>query len=162
MIMPSTDDNYQIPDNYAVITNDVIELMRKESRKHNANITKWLSQLSKVEKRHLFVAFAGKNKIDGSKAVFDETKTQLTQIFFGFTDIDNGWMKGVALSEIIFNGQNAKAYLHGPDMKMTILEGFFDKYLDQGVGYLDPEGKKFKVAARYQEKLKTASASDSL
>jgi hypothetical protein len=157
--MSRADDNYQIPENYIQINDDVINLLKVDTVTHNKNITNWLNQLSKVQKRHLFVAFAEKNILNGNLIKFDDSKTQLSQIFFGFTDIDNGWMHGSSLSEIISYGQTAKSFAHGPDMNLVILEGWFDKYLEQGVTFLDPEAIKFKTAARKSEKLKAASGS---
>lgn len=105
------------------------------------NLWKWVR---KYRDRPLFVAFSEK---DGR--TYDEAKTLASRLYIGFHRLDDGWLHGSRLIEILCNGAAAESWAYQPAMQFREIPGWWDKYIEHGKCFIDPEHYLYLDNARW-------------
>lgn len=86
----------------------------------------------------LVVAFATEGKKE-----YDPTKTQASSLYIGigngFSDIDDGWLHGARLTEVLGNGVKAVSFAFPPRMKFVIVPDWWERYAAGGKCIIDPK-----------------------
>ncbi len=120
-------------------TTELIKLIKPESdkEKYSQNLFRWLRKNRNVP---VFAAFSPLSFVDENMTTErDTSKTQCSHIYIGVGDLDQGWLHGARLSEIITNGTKAQSWAHPPNRKFVILKDWFEQYIKQGKCFIDPE-----------------------
>jgi hypothetical protein len=94
----------------------------------------------------LFVAFATEGK-----ETYDASKTQASRLYIGFWEMDDGWLHGARLSEILCEGARASTWAYPPKMRFIEVSGWFDRYAEGGKCVVDPEHRLYHDRERWQE-----------
>lgn len=107
---------------------------------HSKNFSRWINHHSRrYRSASLFAAYSEYSHVDGSNVPRDLTKTQCSHIYIGFGDLDQGYLHGSRLSEIICNGSKAGIWAFPPAYRFQTMPGWMDAYNEQGLCWLDPE-----------------------
>ena len=107
---------------------------------HSNNFSRWIRHHSRRYRTSpLFAAYSEYSHVDGSNVPRDPAKTQCSHIYIGFGDLDQGYLHGSRLSEIICNGSKAGTWAFPPAYRFQTLAGWMDAYNEQGLCWLDPE-----------------------
>lgn len=122
---------------------ELLPLIKAAGRadRYSENLWKWAR---KYRDRRLFVAFSEK---DGH--TFDETKTLASRLYIGFHRLDDGWLHGSRLSEILCQGSKAESWAYQPGMLFKEIPNWWDKYMEHGKCFIDPEHCLYLDAARW-------------
>ena len=108
--------------------------------KYSENLYKWL-------KKHwnypVFVAFSRVCAISGNQLDCDPNLTQTQNIMLGFGDMEDGWVHGSRLSEIICQGTKAKSWAFGPKYQFVPLPDWIEAYKEKGKCFIDPEHRLY-------------------
>lgn len=108
------------------------------------NLWKWVR---KHKDHPLFVAFSEK---DGES--YDEAKTCASRLYVGFHHLDgDGWLNGARLSEILCYGTKASEWAYPPGMKFTEIADWWEKYMERGKCFIDPEHTLYLDKERWME-----------
>ncbi len=110
---------------------------------YSENLWKWVR---KYRDRPLFVAFSEK---DGHH--YDDTKTLASKLYVGFHRLDDGWLHGCRLTDILCNGVNAGSWAYPPAMQFREILDWWDKYIEHGKCFIDPEHYLYLDVARWLE-----------
>jgi hypothetical protein len=117
--------------------------------KFSENLMKWVR---KHRNSPLFVAYSSISCIDGKRLPdFGFDKTCAGNLYIGFGDIDDGWLHGARLSEIICNGTKAKEWAYPPRMNFQKVDGWWERYMVSGKCTIDPEHTLYHDCERWQE-----------
>ena len=83
------------------------------------NLMKWVR---KHRNYPLFVAYSPISYVDGKRmADFDLTKTCAGSLYVGIGDLDDGWLHGSRLSEILCTGVKAGGWAYPPKYAFQLL-----------------------------------------
>ena len=105
--------------------------------KYSLNLWRWARKALRGHRCSLVVAFATR---DGDEIKeYDPTKTQASRLYIGYGNIDDGWLHGSRLSEILCNGIKAAGFAYPPKMRFVIVPDWWERYEAGGKCFIDPE-----------------------
>lgn len=89
---------------------------------------------------NLFVAYSPISYIDGSLLPdFNYQTTCAGSIYIGLGDLDEGFLHGARLSNIICNGVKADEFAFPPKMQFQIIPDWFEQYIERAKCCIDPQ-----------------------
>lgn len=107
---------------------------------HSSNFRKWINHHSRRGRNSpLFAAYSEYSYVDSSNVPRDSTKTQCSHIYIGFGDLDQGYLHGSRLSEIICVGSEAGTWAFPPAYHFQKMPDWMEAYEKGGLCWLDPE-----------------------
>ena len=101
------------------------------------NFKRWTKKHAK--RSPIFAVLSSVSMLDGSDVSYNPDKTMASNIIIGLGEMDDGYVHGSRLSEIICNGIKAKTWAFGPRYKMSVIDGWVEGYIAGGVCFIDPE-----------------------
>lgn len=113
----------------------------KEDR-FSKNLMEWVQKHKDVS---LFVAYSRVSYVDGKPLPdfsFDTTCEGSLYIGLGH-DLDDGWLHGARLSEIICQGAKSKEWAFPPKKQFVVIPDWWEKYISAGKCCIDPEHKLY-------------------
>jgi len=120
-----------------------------QADRFSLNLWRWVRKACRGNSKgqlHLFVAIATKDA--GS---FDPTRTQASSLYIGLGNLDEGWLHGSRLSEILCTGVKASGYAYPPRMKFEIIADWWERYIVGGKCFIDPAHTLYFDRERWQE-----------
>lgn len=103
--------------------------------RYSQNLMKWVR---KHRNKPLFIGFATEGK-----HLYDPAKTQSGLLYVGFGHeghgLDDGYLMGARLSDILCNGLKAGEFAFAPRMKFVEVPGWWQRYIEGGKCCIDPE-----------------------
>lgn len=102
--------------------------------KHSLNLWRWARRAIRTERTALFVAFATDN-VRG----YDPATTQASSTYIGYGNLDDGWLCGSRLSEILCTGNKATEFAYPPRRGFVIIPDWWQRYITGGKCFIDPE-----------------------
>lgn len=103
------------------------------------NLLAWVRKQAHRGDYPLFVAFNQGCNVIGVTIEYDQAQTQCGQLYLGIGHLDQGWMHGSRLSEILRNGSKAETWAYPSAKRFIAIDNWFKNYLAQGLCWLDPE-----------------------
>lgn len=110
-----------------------------KSERHSENLMKWVC---KYQDKPMFVAIATAGEIGvGNKClVFFEPEKNLSHLLYvGWFNLDDGYLHGSPLNEILSNGAGAKTWPFPPMLQFVEVSGWWERYIQLGKCCIDPE-----------------------
>lgn len=102
------------------------------------NLWRWARKALKNERIGLIMAFATQ---EGKE--YDSAKTQASSLYIGYCgwrgDLDDGWLHGSRLTEVLCSGVKAAAFAFPPRMRFVIVPDWWERYIAGGKCFIDPE-----------------------
>lgn len=129
---------------------DLFPLIHADSKtdRFSENLMKWVR---KHRTSPIFVAYSRVSIIDGKPLPdFSYSKTCAGNLYVGFGDIDDGWLHGSRLSEIICNGVRAKEWANPPKYDFHVISDWWERYITGGKCCIDPEHKLYHDRERWE------------
>lgn len=111
---------------------ELLPLIKASSKadRFSENLMKWVR---KYKDRNLIVAIATEGKRQ-----FDPSLTQSSHLYIGYTPLEDGYLMGSRLSEILCNGTKTSTWaFHG--LKFVEVSDWWQRYIDGGKCCIDPE-----------------------
>lgn len=130
---------------------DLLPKIKATSRsdRFSLNLMKWVR---KHQDYPLFVAYTPICCITGQHLPeFNPDKTCASQLYIGLGNMDDGWLHGSRLSEIICNGTAATSFAYPPRMNFQIIDHWWGLYLAKGKCAIDPEHSLYYDRERWEE-----------
>ena len=126
---------------------------KERGERFSANLFKWCRKHRGV---NLFVAFSSVSCFDETKECFFEYGyTMPEQLYIGFGDLDDGWLHGARLTDIICNGTKANEFAFPPDREFTIIDDWWNQYVSAGKCCIDPEHILYDDRERWEQQGKS-------
>lgn len=123
---------------------DLLPMIQANSRgeRYSKNLMDWVQ---KHKKHNLVVAYSTK----GNEA-YNPEKTQASNIYIGIHDLDEGWLSGARLSEILCNGNKSDEFAHPPKHNFQVIPDWWKGYISNGKCHIDPEHALYADGERWQ------------
>lgn len=130
---------------------EILAAVRATSKgdRYSENLYKWLRKHKALP---LFVAYSPISHIDGGDlGPFNPGKTCAANLYVGYGQIDDGFLFGSRLSEILCEGAKTSTWAHGPARKFQVLPNWLEEYAKAGKCFIDPEHRLYADRERWQE-----------
>ena len=111
--------------------------------RYSLNLWRWLR---KHRKHPLFVAISTRER-----GPYDPKRTQPGDIYIGLGDLDQGWLHGARLSEILCSGTKASEWAFPPAYKFELIPYWWQGYIAGGKCFIDPEHLLYFDKERWDE-----------
>lgn len=118
---------------------ELLPLIKATSKadRYSENLMKWVR---KHRNAPLIAVYSPVSYVDGSDlGRFDAAKTCAGSLYIGFGGLDDGWLHGARLSEILCNGVKASEWAYPPKHRFQPLPDWWKRYIEGGKCCIDPE-----------------------
>lgn len=128
---------------------DLLPLIKADSKteRFSENLMKWVRKHRNVP---LFVAYSLVSLDGVPLPEFSFDKTCTSNLYIGLGDLDQGYLHGARLSQIISNGVNAEEFAYTPKMKFQIIPDWWERYIECAKCCIDPEHRLYGDRERWQ------------
>lgn len=112
---------------------ELLPLIKASSKadRFSENLMKWVR---KYKTRPMFIALATEGKY-----YFNAEKAQASILYVGWHNLDDGYLMGSRLSDILCNGAGAFTAAFVPGMKFVAVPFWWEHYIQFGKCAIDPE-----------------------